>query len=198
MNKGDLADSDVVHIGTFDGRGGWFAKSDAPSFTFTFKGGKFGIGGEKTSVHALMPFEETEGFLRANEKTTVVDRPGNPVIKVDENVLPSKTACEDRHAVDIIPRGRLASLLSPYAQGTSFWDSWAKAKVSPAEPGDGSDDIVMISVFDGHCNSTATSDLLMKTLHPCIAWMLAAASSSYSFPDPTLNTGVFAQSVRDA
>jgi hypothetical protein len=59
------------------------AKSDAPSFTFTFKGGKFGIGGEKTSVHALMPFEETEGFLRANEKTTVVDRPGNPVIKVE-------------------------------------------------------------------------------------------------------------------
>jgi pyruvate dehydrogenase phosphatase len=170
----DSNTSDRDDIGTFDGRGGWFQSSSTPTFTYTFKGGKYGIGGEKTSVHAVMPQEETEAFLKANEKSTVVNRPGNPVIKIDENVLPSKMACEDRHVVDIVSRADIEALLGPHTGSTSIWDDWSRMKVAPGEAGDGRDDLLFVSVFDGHMGSPAVADLLQKTLHTCLAWMMAS------------------------
>lgn len=188
---------DRIDIGTFDGREGWLEDSDAPSFTYTFKGGKFGVGGERTSVHALMPEEETEAFLKKNEKSTTVKRTGNPIIKIDENTLPSKTATEDRHAVDIVRRSDLASLLS--SSLPSFWDQWAKSKIPANEKGDGSEDLVMVSVFDGHMGSAATSNLLMHTMHACVAWMFAAGSTyDQEYLYAKHNTSVIPKLIRDA
>lgn len=171
---------DRVDIGTFDGREGWLENSDKPTFTYTYKGGKFGIGGETTSVHALMSEEETEAFLKRHEEVTRVRRPGNPVIKIDENVLPSKTACEDRHAIDTVSRADINSLLKPSSQGSSIWDTWARMKISPDEVGNGEDDLVFVSVFDGHMGSPAVAELLKKTFHACPSWMIAASSIDHS------------------
>lgn len=184
-----------VDIGTFDGRGGWLEESSTSSFTYTYKGGKFGIGSESTSVHALHSEEQSEAFLKKNEQTTRVNRPGNPVSKIDENVLPSKTACEDRHAIDIVSRADIAALLAQ-SEGQSVWDNWANMKIPLGEAGDGKDDLVFVSVFDGHMGSPAVSDLLKKTFHTCMAWMIAASGH---VDDPMLaqNSGTIGKAMFD-
>jgi len=162
-------------VGCFDHpREGWFQDVPNPSFTYTYYEGPYGRDDPRTSIHALMSEEETETYLHKNAKTTVVKRQGNPVTRIDENILPAKTATEDRHAVDIIKRSDLASLLAPKL---SFWDEWAARKDSPDSKGEGSDDLVFVSVFDGHMGSAATSHLLKLTMHACMAWMFATGSS---------------------
>lgn len=188
-----------AQVGTFDGRGGWFSKSPLPSFAYTVKSGKFGLGAEtKTSYHALLPVEETEQILKAHEKSTTVDRSGNPLYKIDENVLPSKTACEDRHAIDIISRSDLKSLLGSSQPDESFWDKWAGSQIPPSQEGDGAQDIVMVSIFDGHGGSPALSRLLKKTLHPCLGWMFASSASTSGSLERKLEGTVNSDIIHDA
>lgn len=56
-----------------------------------------------------------------------------------------------------------------------FHSTTSKEEGKPvdAEKGDGSKDLVMFSVFDVHYG-TATSHLLSKVLHPCLAYAVAA------------------------
>lgn len=91
--------------------------------------------------------EEQEHMLHANERSTVPARLGNPVARWDLNVVASNEPCEDRNAVDIIPRS---------AKGGA----------------EGSRDLVIISVIDGHAGDD-TSQLLSRTLNPTVAIGLA-------------------------
>lgn len=167
-----------IHTGTFDGRGGWLLIEHLPTFSYTFLGGLFGIGGEQTSYHVLQPEEDNEAYLRSRERKVKVERKNNPVAGWDENVLPSK-GDEDAHAIDIVSRADLMTLLEPVSPDSSFWDQRASIRIPPNSDGvvrdggaRGGDDLVMISVFDGHGGS-GVSQLLKKSFHACLAWTMA-------------------------
>ena len=194
-----------VHTGTFDGRGGWLENVKASTFTYTFLGGKFGIGDEKTSTYVLLPESETESYLKMNELSTRVTRSGNPMVRWEENVLPSNPKCEDRHVVDIVSRTHLPALLSPPTADESVWDRWAAMKLcrkdGVMEGDQGKDDVVMISVFDGHGGSYSMSELLRKTFHPCLAWAMANAPEPLGFegtPEGVREPGVIQEAIHDA
>lgn len=98
---------------------------------------------------------ETEAKLRANETSRTIGRKGNPVVKWDRNWVGSNEPPEDRSAIDIIPRS---------SKGAS--------------DAEGSRDIVMFSVLDGHAGD-ATSKLLAKALHPTLALALASLQAGH-------------------
>lgn len=50
-----MAQTERFETTSFDGRPAWLEPSEAPTFTYTFVGGRFGIGGESTSTHVLLP-----------------------------------------------------------------------------------------------------------------------------------------------
>jgi hypothetical protein len=131
--------------------------------------------GKRQHTHLLLPQSETEGMLRASEKTVTLDRPGNPLRRYDTNFIAGNKRTEDAHAVDI-----LSSDDFPYSateqeagNGKSFWERWrdVKLKISgegsqlQSELGNGSKD----SVFDGHNDTHVLSELLSKTLHATLA-----------------------------
>jgi pyruvate dehydrogenase phosphatase len=91
-----------------------------------------------------------EAHLKFHESVNMVGRQGNPVMRWDRNWVESNEPNEDRSAVDIIPGA-------------------GKAK---GVVGEGGNDLMMVSVLDGHAGS-ATSELLRTTLHPTLAVGLA-------------------------
>ena len=97
-----------------------------------------------------------EGMLREHEQSETQNRKGNPVVKWDRNWLGSNEPCEDRSAVDMIPR-----------------------KTEAGSNGEGSRDIMLFSVLDGHAGD-ATSKLLVKTLHPTLALALASLQAGHA------------------
>lgn len=173
---------DYVPISTFDGRKAWLKTITPEVFEFGWAMGEFGIGDERVTRHLLLSEEESEAVLKKGESSTVIDRPGNPVVRWDKNYLPSREKGEDHHAIDIIPRPELFSLVNPDIT-TAFWKAWGDVrnialhhddKLITGVAGDGTKDVMMISVFDGHGGEHGTPDgtsrLLKKTLHGCLAW----------------------------
>ncbi len=134
-----MAQTERFETTSFDGRPAWLEPSEAPTFTYTFVGGRFGIGGESTSTHVLLPETETEALLKRNEKTTILNRSGNPVQRWDENVLPGNEPREDRHAVDVVSAQDLPRLVGGTGNGVPFWENWAGMKV--VGEGDGRNEI---------------------------------------------------------
>ena len=104
---------------------------------------------------------ELEKILTEHEDGAAVKRPGNPVARWDRNWVGSNEPCEDRSAVDIVPR----------PTGVS------DAKANPTARADGDRDIGLWSIMDGHAGS-ATSQLLSETLHPSITLALAGLQAS--------------------
>ena len=98
---------------------------------------------------------ELEQILTQNEDGQMVGRRGNPVIRWDRNWVGSNEPCEDRSAVDIIPRSR------------GVTDAMGNNKRI-----EGDRDIGLFSIFDGHAGD-ATSKLLARVLHPTVALELA-------------------------
>ena len=98
---------------------------------------------------------------------------------MDENSIPSHSG-EDRHVIDIIPSRDLQHLTKEDSR--SLWEKWAafKLNVNFDLDGDGSDDLVFVSVFDGNGGSADVSKLLQTTLHPCLAFSLACVDRSDS------------------
>lgn len=113
-----------------------------------------------------------EGKLHEHEASHIVGRPGNPVIKWDRNWLGSNEPCEDRSAVDLVPRLR-SSRDMPKSWGSwLFGGSHARIREEDGESGSGKRDLVLFSIIDGH-GGWATSELLSKVLHPTLTLSLA-------------------------
>lgn len=96
---------------------------------------------------------ELETILTEHEDGKVMGRPGNPVVRWDRNWVGSNEPCEDRSAVDNVPRSRGVN-------------EAVKAHV------EGDCDIGLFSIMDGHAGD-ATSKLLAKVLHPTLTLALA-------------------------
>ncbi|WVQ79005.1 hypothetical protein IAT38_001097 [Cryptococcus sp. DSM 104549] len=146
-----------------------------------------------TETARLIDQPEAEEMLVKNEKHGKLE--GSVVKQWDDNFVPSNTPCEDRHRVDIIPAAQLDWLR--YTAGDredgAFWWAWHKlrnavaieGKEAPTKfphikytedevaiEGDGGSKLMFFSVFDGMGGNTY-SDLISKTLHPCLALTLA-------------------------
>lgn len=102
---------------------------------------------------------ELETILTEHEDGSTIDRPGNPVARWDRNWVGSNEPCEDRSAVDVIPRSSGVTDATPTART------------------EGDRDIGLWSIMDGHAGS-ATSQLLSETLHPTLTLALASLQAS--------------------
>ncbi|EKD01543.1 type 2C Protein Phosphatase [Trichosporon asahii var. asahii CBS 8904] len=107
---------------------------------------------------------EANAMLKEHEETRDIERPGNPVARLDTNYIASNEPIEDRSAADVIPRG----------QPKGSW--WGSAAPADAANKPGKRDLVFVSVIDGHAGD-ATSQLLSKTLHPTLTIALAGLQS---------------------
>ena len=125
--------------------------------------GTFSIraGGQDHSFPRL-PAAAAELKLTANQESRDINRPGNPVLKVDRSWLGSNEPCEDRMAADLVPRDTLPG--GPKAAGAT------------GGKGEGSNDMLLASVLDGHAGD-ATSILLSSVLHPTLTVALAGLQS---------------------
>lgn len=127
--------------------------------------------GRQANTFTRLSDSDAEAKLRAHEKKQIVNRPGNPVIRYEQNWLGSNEPCEDRSAVDMIPRSR-------GVQGGWF----GKSTLETGEGIEGKKDLMFFSVFDGHAG-WATSELLSRTLHPTLALSLASLQAGH-VPQP--------------
>ena len=103
-----------------------------------------------------------------------MDRTGNPVKRFDEITLSANEPGEDRHVIDVVSSTDLAGFQDESSEMT-LWEKWAEIRRTKEQRGDGNEDLVFASVFDGCGGSAAVSELLQKTLHACLASALAVA-----------------------
>ncbi len=133
-------------------------------------------------------------MLTVNQSSRSFQRIGNTVARVDTNWVGSNEPCEDRSAIDLIPR----SLISPSKSNSTGLFGWIRAKqepsskppavssmetavdrITPRTPLEqGNRDLMFFSVLDGHAGY-ATSQLLSKTLHPTLTVALAGLEAGY-------------------
>jgi pyruvate dehydrogenase phosphatase len=113
--------------------------------------------GGQNHTFTRLPAAEAESKLTAQQETRDINRPGNPVFKVDRSWLGSNEPCEDRMAADLVPRDTLPG----------------GPKIGPRE---GGNDMLFASVLDGHAGD-ATSILLSSVLHPTLSVALAGLQS---------------------
>ena len=125
--------------------------------------------GSKGQEHTFQrkPVEEQERMLHEHETGKRIGRRGNPVVRWDSNWVGSNEPCEDRAAVDNVPRSRGATEMVPW------WKFWSQSDTTPRLRVEGDRDIALFSIIDGHAGD-ATSKLLTKTLHPTLTLSLAA------------------------
>ena len=148
----------------------WESSTSEPSLAPSGKTFDFKIrfpAGVQTYTFPLKSDAEIEAMLHENETSERIRRLGNPVIRWDRNWVGSNEPCEDRSAVDMIPRGPGAK---HDHRGTG------QAVASKVE--EGSRDIMMFSVLDGHAGD-ATSKLLASSLHPTIGLALASLQAGH-------------------
>lgn len=69
-------------------------------------------------------------------------------------------------------------------------------KIDHKEEGDGKEDVMMISVIDGHCHTPGSSDILRKTLNACLGWAIADQSKTYWWNRAQPN--IMAKAMHDA
>jgi pyruvate dehydrogenase phosphatase len=118
------------------------------------------MAGGQNHTFSKLPAAAAELKLTANQESRDINRPGNPVFKVDRSWLGSNEPCEDRMAADLVPRDTLPG--GPKAAGGAS--------------GEGSNDMLFASVLDGHAGD-ATSILLSSVLHPTLTVALAGLQS---------------------
>lgn len=139
--------------------------------TFTYTVGR-GSRRQSQTFDLLSPYE-AEAKLRANEDSNKLDRRGNPIVKWDRNWLGSNEPCEDRSAVDVVPRGRSSRDIS----------STAKVHLDSSTPQEGGKDLALFSIMDGH-GGWATSEMLSTVLHPALVTGLASLQAGYAPGQP--------------
>lgn len=131
--------------------------------TFSGHDTKFNIRiAGKDRTYSRKTDAELETILTEHEDGQVIGRRGNPVFRWDRNWVGSNEPCEDRSAVDIIPRSAGVTDQAKHAQRV-----------------EGDRDIGLFSIIDGHAGD-ATSKLLAKALHPTITLELAGLQAEAS------------------
>lgn len=173
-------DTQPIKTTTFNGWPASLVPGTAETVTASWAYGPWGTAGQRQKTHLLLPSSETEEMLHANESTVTINRPGNPLRRYDTNFIPGNKRTEDAHAVDILSKDDLEYLVTEQAPGIvrSFWERWSDVKISGGrsqvqnEVANGSKDMVMASVFDGHNDTHVLSDLLSKTVHASLAHSL--------------------------
>lgn len=173
-------DTQPIKTTTFNGWAASLVPGTAETVTASWAYGPWGTAGQRQKTHLLLASSETEEMLHANERTVTINRPGNPLRRYDTNFIPGNKRTEDAHAVDILSKDDLEYLVTEQAPGIvrSFWERWSDVKISGGhsqvqnEVANGSKDMVMASVFDGHNDTHVLSDLLSKTVHASLAHSL--------------------------
>lgn len=157
LAAGLLTTSAILYYYEITTAGPSSALSSLTADTFTIA-----AGGQNYTFNRLSE-ADAEAKLTANEETREINRPGNPVFKVDRAWLGSNEPCEDRMAADLIPRDTLPGA----------------PKVRPtAGDREGSNDLLFASVLDGHAGDD-TSILLSNVLHPTLSVALAGLQSGH-------------------
>lgn len=108
-----------------------------------------------------------ESMLHENETSQTIGRQGNPVKRWDRNWVGCNEPPEDRSAIDNIAR--------PLKVTRS---GWLGQYTSETHGGEGSRDITLFSVIDGH-GGDETSKLLAKALHPTLSLALASLQAGH-------------------
>lgn len=150
--------------------------------------GPFNSGKPVSFQYKLKDETEVEEMFTKNQKSTVIKRKGNPVVRWDENFVMS-TSGEDRHAVDIVTQEETLQLAQAGQLGAqSFWEKWTGIKQGHKEELNhrqdnvsagtniGRQDLVLFSVFDGFEGSTI-SELMKRGAHACMAHGFGVATS---------------------
>ncbi|WVW84565.1 hypothetical protein I302_106599 [Kwoniella bestiolae CBS 10118] len=156
--------------------------TNKPTFTLTRNVSPWGTGPEtQITHHILLPSEECEAKLARNQASHEVRRKGNPVVRVETNSLAANDKCEDEMSIDLLTSSDLPHLRKG-EEGKGFWEYWGKLRNKLSiglvanegdekEKSDGSEDMMLLSVLDGH-GGGQTSSLLRKVLHGTICWGL--------------------------
>ncbi|WWC62461.1 uncharacterized protein I303_105057 [Kwoniella dejecticola CBS 10117] len=154
----------------------------------------WGTGPEThTTHHIFLSPEECQRKLTRNQSTYEVDRPGNPIVRIDTNFIEANYKCEDDISIDLISSSDLA-VLRKGEEGKGFWEFWGmlrnKLPLNPYSEASKSDDnsentseaqevemtpnddLCFLSVIDGH-GGGQTSSVLRKVLHGTLSWGLA-------------------------
>lgn len=164
----------TIHTGTNDAEAGHLQDVPVQGFTWTWYYGPFGMTIPRTSTHLLVSPEEAESRLLKRQHTHFVTRPDNPVIKIDDNYLPTTGEGEDRMSIDLVKWQDIPQLRN--RTGQSVWDIWAGIKIPLDQKGNGGNNLMFVSLFDGHGKSPAVADLAKRTFNACLAWTLAGVA----------------------
>lgn len=128
----------------------------------------------------LLSEADAERLLKQNAKSIKVQRKGNAVAQYDTGFVSVNAVNEDRLATTLL-QGDLESLGREDERG--FWQRWAEVRnalwVDPKtkqeiQDGEGDNDILLLSVIDGHGGGPGVADLTSRALHACLAKGLAA------------------------
>lgn len=116
-------------------------------------------------VNALQSSAHCEKLLTSKQERHLLKTQGGGV-KVDIGNCPANGELgEDRFSMDVVDMKAVKEKLSN--EGT-WWGHWHDL----VQAGSGKDDILMLSMFDGHVGAHV-ADIMQKTLHACIAWAIA-------------------------
>ncbi|ODO01902.1 hypothetical protein L198_02631 [Cryptococcus wingfieldii CBS 7118] len=132
---------------------------------------------DKHYYHPLLSDRDAERMLTPGHKVTEVNRRGNPLKTFDFKILFSADTGEDRCNFEVVTRSDLAGVAQKSGKGEFWWKSWwdARNRVYPKgrnrkpKVGDGSEDVIICSVWDGH-SGHEMAELLKRGLHGCLAW----------------------------
>ena len=173
----------TIHTGTNDAEAGHLRDVPVQGFTWTWYYGPFGMSLPRTSTHLLVSPEEAESRLIKRQHAHPITRPGNPVIRIDTNYLPTMGEGEDRMSMDLVRWQDIPQLRK--RTGQSVWDIWADIKIPLDQKVEGGDDLLFVSLLDGHGKSPAVADLAKRTFNACLAWTLAGIAK----PDGNASPG---------
>jgi hypothetical protein len=102
--------------------------------------------------HALLTAKQERRMLQADQG-----------VKIDIGNVPGNDGPgEDRFSIDVVDMEAVKDKIGE--QGT-WWGHWHHL----VNAGSGADDMLMLSMFDGHVGAHV-ANLMQKTLHACIAW----------------------------
>ena len=94
-------------------------------------------------------------------------------IKIDIGNVPGNDGDgEDRLAIDKVDMDLVKEKKKEMAQGGTWWGKWHDIVHAESEKGKGGDEMVLMSMFDGH-GGAHVADLMTKTMHACVAWGIA-------------------------
>lgn len=161
----------IIHTGTNDAEAGHMQDVPVQGFTWTWYYGPFGLDDPRSSTHLLLSAEKADAKLIKRELVALIGRTGNPIVTVHANYLPTQGEGEDRMAVDLVKWKDVLRLRR--TQDQSLWDVWADIKIPLEHTERGNDDLMFVSVFDGHGGSPAVAELARRTFNACLAWALA-------------------------